>query len=230
MMAVLTCEEVEELAPFYIAGALGRGEAGAIEHHFASCGNHVETFAGLQTTDRFSSDIARGELPPLLKSRLMAAIRSEAGVERAVPSGWQSATHLWAAPRLAFVAAVVIAFLGLLVWNLNLQSSRDDGAFAIALVGDNGASGTVFYRPGVEMGVIAVEGLAKAPDGLTYQVWAALGNGARSCGLLSVTDGSPTAARMEGDVGRKQLVFVTIEPMGGSAKPSGPTVLTTKSR
>ena len=133
-------------------------------------------------------------------------------------------------PRLAVAAVVVVAFLGLLAWNLSLQLSRDNGAFAIALAGDNGASATIFYRPGVEIGVIAVEGLPKAPDGRTYQVWAMASKGARSCGLLSVTDGSPAAARVEGDVVRNQLLFVTIEPAGGSTSPSGPTVLTTRSR
>jgi anti-sigma-K factor RskA len=124
----------------------------------------------------------------------------------------------------------VVLVGGLLAWNIDLRSGASPSrqSFAIALHGAGGASGWMFYDDANEIGVITVERLAALPPGQTYQVWVLTPDGPQSCGLLAVADQSPAFARMTADVSSSQTFFVTIEPAGGSTRPTGVTVMSSK--
>jgi anti-sigma-K factor RskA len=218
----MNCTQVEDLAPFYVAGALSANEAALVQSHLAGCKLHEASLAALAVAAAVNpSAIEPMKTPPALKTRLMTAVR-----EDAAPSPTYRRLSI---PKPALAGAFAVALLviaGLLAWNLQLRGDTNHNeAFAAALQGPNGGSGVFYYNELLE-GVIYVEGLTPPPAGQTYQVWAMTKDGPHNCGLLSVTSAAPAFARMKGDVAPGDRVFVTLEPSGGSAAPLGPRVLT----
>ena len=222
----MNCREVDELAPFFVAGALNRIDEAAVAAHIASCRNHGAMFSGLQAAIEQPSLVASTPAPSALKSRIMTAINRDDAVRRGGQPGRMSTGSPIAG--LAARLAVAVLVIGLLAWNIELRTENSQqaaGTFSVALHSENGASGWMYYDDAKEAGVISVEGLASLPAGQTYQVWAVTSRGPQSCGLLVVSGNAPALARMTGEVASGQTIFVTVEPAGGSGRPSGATVL-----
>jgi hypothetical protein len=76
-------------------------------------------------------------------------------------------------------------------------------------------------------GHILVSGLPPAPDGNTYVVWAVQGGKPRSASSLPV-DASGTGSQPLPPLGAVEAFIVTLEPAGGSARPSGRVVLASR--
>jgi anti-sigma-K factor RskA len=228
---MMNCRQVEDLAPLYVAGALRAREASDLEAHLAGCALHAESLATLRDIAYApASDIEEVALPPALKGRIMAAVRDDAAVEQA--SRREKKRPFWLQRRLAVagaVAVVVLALAGALAWDLTLRSDghADEETFAVALRGDSGASGAYYYSEGLE-GVIFAEGLSPLPADRTYQVWAQYHGSTVNCGLLAVAQTGPAFARMMAEMPRDSRIFVTVEPAGGSAQPTGATVLSNR--
>jgi anti-sigma-K factor RskA len=72
---------------------------------------------------------------------------------------------------------------------------------------------------------ISVSGLASAPHGKTYEAWVIpAGHAARPAGLFS---GSTSAMHLSGTVPKHAVVAVTLEPAGGSKKPTTTPIFST---
>ena len=99
---------------------------------------------------------------------------------------------------------------------------------------------TLSPQPGVRAGgrvvvdvtsgetAILISGLAPAPAGKTYELWAIRGDRApEPAGLFSVVTGDWVAMRMPSVVRATEVTAfaVSIEPAGGSTTPTGPIVL-----
>ena len=76
-------------------------------------------------------------------------------------------------------------------------------------------------------GHILVSGLPPAPDGNTYVVWAVQGGKPRSASSL-VADASGSGSQPLPPLGAVEAFVVTLEPEGGSARPTGPVVLASR--
>lgn len=80
----------------------------------------------------------------------------------------------------------------------------------------NGTSGTVVVSAGRDELLFLTRNLPEAPDGRTYQLWVVGPDGPRSAGLLD----SPSAPVLASGLSGAQKVALTVEPRGGSAKPT----------
>ena len=131
-----------------------------------------------------------------------------------------------------FALAGAVAAIALLVagvaWELGPRSepAHESENYAVSLRSESGASGTYSYTED-KGGAIFVDGLAPLPGDKTYQVWATSNGATTNCGLLAVAQTGPAFARMTAEMPRDAHIFVTVEPAGGSAQPTGTTVLST---
>jgi hypothetical protein len=139
-MSALSHDQVQDLLPAYVLGALERDEEAAVREHLASCQLHDEV-AELGGTVHYLAEIVEPVEPPAaLKARILAAA-AEADLEArragAVPAAIAAPAPMRPQPAVvptverprlrltwgwAMQAAAVIAVIALGAWNLNLQS------------------------------------------------------------------------------------------------------------
>lgn len=183
---------------------------------------------------------------PELRARLLAA--AEAKLKPAAPQPRPALKpHRRATPRWAAWGAVAAAFLLMLIWNVSLQGqlSQQRAEVGISranwrtmtsllnaetlawypLSGDQ-ARGHFWTSPSEEAACLVVEGLPTPPEGMVYQIWLERGQEATNGGVLSVNDGSGWKLVRDDQPATYTAVRVTLEPAGGSAAPSGKSVLT----
>jgi len=182
----LTCDEVRDLAPAFVLGALERRDEEAVRAHLGTCEEAHEEMHELGSVVPYLSDtVALVEPPASLKARILAAAaadlerlpRAEAGDLVARPVEFDRAAGRLrerrppAAPGLAWAiglaAALAIAVLG--GWGLRLQGELADArafqaavADVLAVAGEAGSQAAILRpaEPGGPSGIAAV-----APDG-----------------------------------------------------------------
>ncbi|XVV05999.1 anti-sigma factor [Actinosynnema sp. CA-248983] len=89
---------------------------------------------------------------------------------------------------------------------------------------NGGGTGTVVASPFRGQVLLLAEGLPQLPQDRTYQVWLIGADGPRSAGLLTSSGGRFLPLLAGGFTGR-EAVGVTVEPQGGSARPTTPAVV-----
>jgi hypothetical protein len=88
-----------------------------------------------------------------------------------------------------------------------------------------GARVFVYVLPGGENWELAAHGLSPEPPGTDYQVWFEVGERARSGGCFNLREGRPVISMPAGVPRGTSRVSVTVEPHGGSPRPTGPVIL-----
>jgi len=83
----------------------------------------------------------------------------------------------------------------------------------------------VYVPPDRSQWELAVHGLAAEPPGREYQVWFLVGDRPRSAGCFHLEDGRAVLAMQEKPPPGVTGVAVTIEPKGGSPRPTGEMIL-----
>ncbi|MEV0785303.1 anti-sigma factor [Streptomyces sp. NPDC050423] len=99
--------------------------------------------------------------------------------------------------------------------------SAPDARSASATLSD-GVKGTVVVSRTRDRAVFLASGLAQAPGGKVYQLWFDDGGTMRSAGLMRATGPSSTtyAALLDGPVGGATGMGISVEPAGGSKRPT----------
>jgi anti-sigma-K factor RskA len=198
--------DAHDLTAAYALDALDPEEAAAYERHLSQCEECREQLAELNET---ATALAFGTVAPAPPARLRASILEAAAAERSnvVPL----LRRRWVARGLAVAAAAVACIAVGLGVSLS-QSSRPPQSWTVAI----GQSGKA---------TISVSGLAAAPHGKTYEAWIIpAGQAPRPAGLFS---GSTSALHLRGTVPQHAVVAVTIEPAGGSTKPTSTPIFST---
>jgi hypothetical protein len=86
--------------------------------------------------------------------------------------------------------------------------------------------GMLFVAADHQHWYLRIDGLEPCPEGRTYQLWFMKGDGsAETGGLLQVEAGVGLEVTSEVMPEGTVAVSVTLEPAGGSARPTGPSVL-----
>jgi len=198
--------DAHELTAAYALDALDPDEAEAYERHLSQCEECREQLAELNET---AAALAFGAVAPAPPTRLRTSILEAAAAERTnvVPL----LRRRWVSRGLAVAAAAAACIAVGLGVSLS-QSSHPPQSWTVA-VGQNGTA------------TISVSGLASAPQGKTYEAWVIpAGHAARPAGLFS---GSTPGMHLGGTVPPHAVVAVTLEPAGGSKKPTTTPIFTT---
>ncbi|MEU4765697.1 anti-sigma factor [Actinosynnema sp. NPDC023794] len=87
-----------------------------------------------------------------------------------------------------------------------------------------GGTGAVVASSAEGEVLFLAQGLPRLPEDRTYQLWLIGADGPRPAGLLTSSDGHAEPLLASGFTGR-EAVGLTVEPRGGSARPTTPTAV-----
>jgi anti-sigma-K factor RskA len=237
--------EVHTLTGAYVCDALGRDERAAFEAHMDQCPECAAEVRELREVAAIMAAAVAQRPPASLKTALDGRIavtrqvppvteeavgdgrdRRQRGPARRIRAGWAVAA------ALALVAAGLgwrtvdqqhqINALSTQTTQISRLLAAPDAYAARVPVTGGGSALIVDSRSGNEAAV-TFTGLANAPEGKTYQLWLMAPDGsARSVGLMRAAPATPVFVA---GLGGESQVGMTIEPAGGSARPTTAPVM-----
>ncbi len=243
-------ERFEDLKDSYVLGALPEEERLEFEQYLVA---HPELQAEIEELSTIAGLLALSvreqEPPPDLRRRIMDTVEAEAVHSAEVVHPHTSRRSwlagLWEAlgPRDLALAAAAMLVIGLFSWSMllqgevrdlqgrvqNLQSQPQNQPQApqmIALGGPGAEQGVRAELVTLEgdRAVLVAEDMPPVPEGKTYQIWVIKGDTPQPSGLFE-PKGDSIAAVVENPVEGADAVAVTVEPEGGSKKPTSDPML-----
>jgi anti-sigma factor RsiW len=233
---MLDDSHVFESLPAYALGSLDEDEARLVAAHLSGCyvcRRELSTFQ--QIADQLPLAVPAARPGDSLKARLMSQIESpkvrkptqiadRSSLKRLLPLG----------VSLGLLLILVLAFSNFLLWkNLNnlYVFTGPLGMRAIALQNTDSAraaSGFVIMGADGENGVLVVDQLPHLDATREYQVWLERDSAVTGSAVFSVDASGYRGVRLTAPVSLLEYssIWVTIEPAGGSTKPTGAEVLT----
>lgn len=227
----MNCEQTDELLAAYSLAALADDEAAVVRAHLANCRRHDASLAELQSVaNRLPLAVDDVEPPAALRSRLLDALDTAVAAGSNVTPLSPARRPRSAMPaRFAYFAAaavLVLAVVGLSVWNVILQTGDDDGgATVVAQLTGEAGSGQVVYLPNQQLAVLTLN-LPELPGGHTYQAWRIDDGQPASLGLVPNTG----MVALDVDLGSANAVAISDEPAGGSDQPTSTPLLVAQLR
>jgi len=233
--------DIHALTGAYALDAVSDGERAEFERHLAECESCAQEVAELRDTATRLALAATEDPPPVLKSRVLAKIRT---VRQLPPETTAVPLRHWdrrpLALRMTTMAAavllVVAAALGVLVVRQNQQlddtRAQADEMSRILRAGDaqvlsldEGDTGrmTVAMSRSLDRMLLLGDDLPDPPSGRDFQVWSGHDGKMVSAGFLNPSNGNAQLA-LRG-IGDADQIAVTVEPDGGSEQPTTPPVM-----
>ena len=186
--------------------------------------------------------------PASLKASIMSAIAStpqlprevaaeqDAAVARFTPAQAKAQSRWFTRPvtvLAATAAAIALIFGGGAVLgainSMTQQQAQADQLAAINAADDSqriaadvagGGTATLVWSGELERAAVMVDGLAPLEAGKVYELWYIDSVGARAAGTFTVGPTGSTWRVLDGKMGSGDTVGVTVEPAGGSKKPT----------
>jgi anti-sigma-K factor RskA len=235
--------DVHALTGAYALDALDDIERRRFEAHLAGCADCASEVAGLrETAARLGA--AMSEPPPdRLRQQVLHRITTTTQVappRRATRSGTR---RVWTLRLVAAAAAVALAAavgLGVYAWQTAHQLATaqeqlaqtqarygaigailaETDAQASSVTGPEGISAFVMASREANRAVLVVSNLPPLDSGRTYQAWLIGAGDPRSAGLFQAgtTEAIPSLAF--GALDGARTIAVTVEPAGGSTRPT----------
>ncbi|MGW6980930.1 anti-sigma factor [Streptomyces sp. NPDC054932] len=239
--------DLHTLTGAYVLDALEPDERAAVERHLADCPSCAQEVRELsETVARLGLAVAAPPSPALRNEVLhrIATVRQEP--PRAVrasrgshvrprwrrSSDWALAACLAGAVALGGVAVAQYERAEEARQQAQQARSANDAVGAVLAAADarvttaplrGGAVGTVVVSASRNQAVFAASGMPAPPDGKVYQLWYNDGGKMRSAGLMDT--GTPAAATLlAGPVNAASGMGITVEPAGGSPRPTSAPV------
>jgi len=238
-------ERFEDLKDAYVLGALPEEERLEFEQYLVAHPDLQEEVEALGTVaGLLAFSPQEQEPPPELRRRIMATVEAESVHPHTSRRSWLAG--LWEAVgiRDLALAAAAMLVIGLFSWSMLLQGevrdlqgrvqslqSQPQGPQVIALGGvgtKQGARAELVTLEG-DRAVLVAENMPPVPEGKTYQIWVIKGDTPQPSGLFEPR-GNSIAAVVENPVEGADAVAVTVEPKGGSKKPTTDPMLVGKVR
>ncbi len=242
-MSGMNQERFEDLKDAYVLGALPEEERLEFEQYLMTHPDLLEEVDALgAVAGLLAFSPQEQEPPPELRRRIMATVEAESVHPHNSRRSWLAG--LWEAVgiRDLALAAAAMLVIGLFSWSMLLQGevrdlqdrvqslqSQPQGPQLIALGGvgtKQGARAELVTLEG-DRAVLVAENMPPVPEGKTYQIWVIKGDTPRPSGLFEPR-GNAIAAVVENPVEGADTVAVTVEPEGGSKKPTTDPILVGK--
>lgn len=226
--------EMRARVPDYALGCLDAAEAAELERHLRGCAECRAELAEYEAlTDALALAAADAEPSPALRGRLLAAAApapAPTPIHRRAPPRPRGAARsfhprqMWPALAVVALAAVV---LGGLLW---AAAGRLLGGPVIALTPTEfapGASGEMRLNRAGDAATLVVEGLPALPPDRQYQLWLVRGDERDTGAIFSVdpTGWAEVLVALPRAAADYERFGITIEPAGGSPRPTGEGVL-----
>ncbi|MEU3747687.1 MULTISPECIES: anti-sigma factor domain-containing protein [Streptomyces] len=244
----MNTDDRHSLTGAYALDALSDEERRAYERHLAECASCREEVTALSETTARLGLAASAPVPPSLQEDVLRRIAQVQQVPPAVSAAPAQAAPLRGrsrrGPLWALAASIASAVLlgGTAVVQHNLAQDAEQetqrveqaaGEVAAVLAAPDarltttglpqGATGTVVVSRSLDRAVFTAADLAEPPSGKVYQLWFNDRGTMRPAGLID-PDHTTTAMVMDGPVEGATGMGVTLEPAGGSARPTSPPI------
>ncbi|MFE1287418.1 anti-sigma factor domain-containing protein [Streptomyces sp. NPDC058751] len=241
----MTATDLHALTGAYAVHALHGGERAAFERHLASCDACGQEVAEFTATVGRLARASTVRTRPVMREEVLRRITTVRQVPPGVAAlervrrggrdGW--APGRWAPAACVAAAAAAAAFGGTAVWQyeraqgaqvraVRAERHAEDVAGVLAApdarsrsVKVAGGAGTLVVSAVRDRAVFVVSGMAPPPRGKVYQLWFADGGRMRSAGLME-PGRSSQAVLMRGAVDGASDIGITVEPAGGSKRPT----------
>jgi anti-sigma-K factor RskA len=222
----------EELKDAYVLGALAEEERREFEEYLAA---HPERQAEIEELGAVAGLLALSphehEPPPELRSRILDAVGAEAvyaGESRRSGLAWLG--EFLSARNLALGAAALLV-IGLFSWNMLLRTEMQDlqRRTTIVLHGSGVAQEAHVELVPLEGGraVLMAKNMPPVPEDQTMQIWVIEDDVPKPGGLFEPDD-EMVATVVTKPLHGADAVAVTVEPDGGSRKPTSDPMMTAK--
>ncbi len=235
----------EELKDAYVLGALSEGERREFEEYLAA---HPDRQAEIGELGAVVSLLALSpqeqEPSPELRGRILDAVGAEAVRSSVSHRSWLAWIGELLGPRNIALGAAALLVIGLFSWSMLLQGevqdlqgrvqslqSQPQEPQMVKLGGagtEQGARAELVTLEG-DRAVLVVENMPSVPEDKTYQIWVIEDDVPKPSGLFEPSEGS-VAAVVEHPIDETDALAVTVEPEGGSPKPTSDPVLAAEVR
>jgi anti-sigma-K factor RskA len=196
----MNCDDVRELLPAYVLGALDAEDLEAVEEHLRSGSEHEE------------------EPDETLEAALPQALRVERPRRLARPAWWQ----------MAAAAAVLIAVFGA-GWLANGLIGSDQQEVSIVVQAADGSYVVLESADSDDSVTVTMEGFARLPEGQAYQVWAIREGRWLRIGVCNTDEEGWWKGDFAFSVQPGESIALTVEPTGGSDTPTSEPLLRSSS-
>jgi anti-sigma-K factor RskA len=237
-MSEMNNERFEDLKDAYVLGALPEEERRSFEDYLAA---HPERQAEIDELGAVAGLLAfspqEQEPSPELRSRVMEVVEAEAEPRRVRGRSTFARVGDFLSVRSLALGAAALLVIGLLSWNVLLQNQVQDlqGQVAdaqahksktIELKGswaEQGATAEVASMQENEI-ILVARNMPSVPEDRTCQIWVIKGEVPKPSGLFQ-PDENGTATPITNSIRKADVIAVTVEPAGGSKKPTSDPVL-----
>ena len=237
--------ELHLLTGAYAADAVTGAELAEFEKHLLGCPTCAEEVRGLRETAARLGMVTAIAPPPGMREQVLAATSRT----RQLPPSSRKVIPLHVRPQrmralphgltrpvaVATMSAMAAAVIVLAVFQVNTrsqlrQTQADDRAVAAVLAAPDaritmsraivGGTVTAVISRTDGAAVITTSGMPAAASGKVYQLWVVSAASARSAGLMSGGTAGATSPLLADDVKPGDSLAITVEPAGGSARPT----------
>jgi anti-sigma-K factor RskA len=228
-----------DLATPYALHAVSTDERDEIERRLVSAPPEVadaftDEVRSVQETMAVISAGTAAEPPAHLRDSVLAAVADDP--VRELPRRQRSDGSRWRTTLLA-AAAVAVVGLGALGVGVALRPSASptraspttaDQVFAAPDVQTvsgpipGGGTATVVFSKQRDAGVLVMNDVPPPKPGTVYQMWLVGSDGPHSAGTMDDKAVSPSTTAVLSDIGASQALAFTVEPPGGSQRPTSP--------
>jgi anti-sigma-K factor RskA len=252
-MSEMNHERFEDLKDAYVLGALPEEERLSFEEYLAA---HPERQAELDELGAVAGLLAfspqQQEPSPELRSRVMEVVEAEAEPRRVRGRSTFARVGDFLSVRSLALGAAALLVIGLLSWNVLLQGQvedlqgqvqdaqgqvqdlqakveQDQQSRTIALEGswaDQGANAEVATIHKNQV-ILVARDMPSVPEDRTCQIWVISDDVPKPSGLFR-PEGNMTVAPVTNSISNADVIAVTVEPVGGSKKPTSDPVLLAK--
>jgi anti-sigma-K factor RskA len=242
-MSEMNHERFEDLKDAYVLGALPEEEKLSFEEYLAS---HPERQAEIDELGAVAGLLAfspqEQEPSPELRSRVMEVVEAEAEPRRVRSRSTFARLGDYLGVRSLALGAAALLVVGLLSWNVLLQGqvqelqgqvedARDQlqQSPTIELEGswvDQGADAELASIHKNQI-ILVARDMPSVPEDRTCQIWVISDDVPKPSGLFQ-PDGNMTATLITRSITKADVIAVTVEPAGGSKKPTSDPVLLAK--
>jgi anti-sigma-K factor RskA len=231
-----TNSDLLDLATPFALDAIPGAEADEIDRLLAAAPRDLaEAFArevrSVQETMAVVSASTAAEPPPQLRENLLAAITADP-VRELRPRRQPRAPSRWQRTALAAAAVVAVggAALGVgLALRPDTPPSTAEQVFAAPDVQTvstpiAGGTATVVYSKERDAGVLVMNDVPPPEPGTVYQMWLVGADGPQSAGTMDDEAVSPSTTAVLQRIDSSQQLAFTVEPPGGSPRPTSPII------
>ena len=237
-MSEMNHERFEDLKDAYVLDALPDEERQSFEEYLAA---HPERQAEIDELGAIAGLLAfsphEQEPSQELRRRVMDVVEAEAAPRQTRRRSWFAGLGDYLGARGLALGTAAVLVIGLLSWNVLLQNQvqdlrgevKDAQVQTIELQGSWAEQGAHAEVASINKNrvILVAEDMPSVPDNKTCQIWVIHEDEPKPGGLFQ-PDADMTATAITTPIKKADVIAVTVEPAGGSKKPTSDPVLAAK--